>query len=105
MFSNHGWENTHFGNTRMDSFKHWIKSVLYKVRVDLCFDGQDGWDIGLCVGTWKRSRGPFLFYREYANESAMAADCMNDPTAYGPWRLMVALTKKAWDGFDDGAGK
>lgn len=105
FYGNHGWENRHGTNYPTDTLADLIKSLMRKLRVDLCFDEHDGFDVGVFVGTWKRARGPFLLYREYLNESAMAADTQGDPTAYGPWRLMVALSKDAWDGFDDGAGK
>lgn len=74
-----------------------------RLRIDLCFGEHDGFDVGAFVGDWKRARGPFLLHRQYINESAYAAD--PSPECYGPWRLMVALSPKAWDGFDDGAGK
>lgn len=103
FYGNHGWENLHGTNYPTETLAEWVQGMLRKVRVDLCFDEHEGFDVGVFVGTWKRSRGPFLLYREYLNEASMVCDACD--AEYGPWRLMVAVNKSAWDGFDDGAGK
>lgn len=67
------------------------------MRIDLCFDESDGFDVGAFVCTWKRARGPFLLHRQSGEPYG--------ETDAGPWRLMIALTPKAYVGFDDGACK
>lgn len=94
-------ENVNFHTALFEAFKSWLRSTLYKARIDLCFDESDGFDVAIFTGTWKRALGPFLLHRQYLNEVSMVVDC----PAYGPWRLMIALTTEAWGGFDEACGK
>lgn len=75
---------------------HAVRGFFYRFRIDLCFDESDGFDVGAFVYDWKRARGPFMFHRQSGDHSSAEA---------GPWRLMIAFTGKAYDGFDEGASK
>lgn len=104
FYGNHGWENLHGTNYPTETLTRWLRHMASKVRVDLCFDESDGFDVGAFYVTNKPSFGPFMFHRqsecktlEHYNEC-----CLRCP---GPWRLMVVFTSKAFDGFDDAAIK
>jgi hypothetical protein len=71
-----------------------VRRFFWRLRVDVCFDESDGFDVGAFVGDWKAARGPFLLHRQ-----------MHGWGEYGPWRLMIALTPDAYRGFDEGAIK
>lgn len=108
LLPNHWWYNRFFpDDTPLDTVKRklreWIREWFGKIRIDICFDEHDGFDLGAFCGTWKRARGPFMFHKQYLNESAYAAN--DGPGCHGPWRLMIALTSKAYVGFDEAIGK
>lgn len=97
LLPNHWWNNRFFpDDTPLDTAKRKLREWLYKFRIDLCWDENDGFDIGAFCGKWKRARGPFMFHQQ------MECEC---PHCYGPWRLMIALSPKAYVGFDDSIGK
>ena len=101
---NHWWENRFHECTPFDTLKRELRRWLYKIRIDVCFDESDGFDVGAFYVNNKPSWGPFMFHQqsecttlEHYNDC-----CLKCP---GPWRLMIAFTPKAFDGFDEAAIK
>lgn len=73
----------------------WFTHFLFKrIRIDLCFNEQWGYDVGCFCYEWKRSFGPFMLHRQSHDNHRTTA-------FVGPWRLMVAFTPAAFRGFDE----
>ncbi len=101
MFANHWWENRYADPTPIDTVKRKLREWGWRVRLDLCWDEHDGFDVGAYVGDWKPACGPFLFHRQMEDFENTEGEWVN----LGPWRLMVALHPDAFRGFDEGAIK
>lgn len=104
LLPRHWWENR-FGPgepTPLETCKRVLKEMFSKIRIDLCWGENDGFDVGCFAYDWKPSKGPFLFYRDIVDQVETDEGVIYTP---GPWRLMVALGSRAFVGFDDGVLK
>ena len=107
IIPNHWWNNRFFpDHTPLDTVKRKLREWLWGVRIDLCWDESDGFDVGCFYACNKASLGPFMLHRQSeCKDRSHHEDCCLRPECYGPWRLMIAMTPKAFDGFDEAAIK
>lgn len=103
LLPRHWWENR-FGPgepTPLKTFKRVLKEMFSKIRIDLCWGENDGFDVGAFYVYNKRAWWRFMLHRQGACDNLdHKEDLCLRPECAGPWRLMIAIDRKAFDGFE-----